>query len=729
MTRDGHGRSPSRLSWIDDLLAMSAPEKLPQFLGWGTLHGVATSSAYAVTEFVLVSLFGITRPYSSFARPYWHMTALLMAGYLIAGVIAGMFAGALAYRIGTHTRLAPTSIIERITVLILIGALVGNVLSAPFYTGAWFAELLATLFLGALALVSLRSTIWLDRLRYLTNPWVVSFLWLGLGQDLGLRDLGVARQLTDNINLWAFVFGGILVAVALASFLMGCRFRTSSRWPQFGVQASIGPALLLVLLALGMPLWKAHANGPPLLIGVPNAPKPNVVLIVLDTVRADHLSLYGYPLRTTPNLDELARDSSIYSNAISPSDFTLTSHASLFTGVYPSWHGAFCEPPANAFGRELSPGVPTLAEILARQGYRTLGVAANLYVRADFGLQRGFTSFHIPRPVPMLITDNWYLLRRNLRRALTVVTDTAQFDRIFSRSEDVNRQFFLSFAELGASRTPFFAFLNFMDAHYPYVPPAPFDHFFPGKIPGITQDDLDRQQETISSGHPVPAGYVSHTASQYDGAIRYMDEQIGNVIAWLRAEHIYDNTMIIVTSDHGESFGERSRVGHANSAYQNLLHAALLIKYPNSALKGAVTAPVSLIDVAPTVLRTLGFPVAPGMQGISLLESPPERRNIFGETFPCPVLHSPDCPQGCLSRTIISWPDKLITTSNGNRELFDLETDPRESGNQFSARPDVAQRMRTDLSLWIKTMPRLNRPKSQVDKQSLQVLRGLGYLN
>ena len=657
------------------------------------------------------------------------MTALLMAGYLVGGIVAGVLVGAVAYLVRSRSRLGPAATIERFAVLALLGALVYNVLSAPFLGKGWFPQLFATLFFVAFVLVSFRSTIWLDRLRYLTNPWVVSFFSLGLGQDLGLRDLGVARQLTDSINLWAFVLGGLLVAVALASFLMGWRFRASSRWPQFVVQASIGPAVLLVLLVLGMPLRKAHANGPPFLAEMPDAMKPNVLLIVLDTVRADHLSLYGYARRTTPNLDDMARDSTIYSNAFAPSDFTLTSHASLFTGVYPSWHGAFCEPPANAFGRELSPGVPTLAELLAQQGYRTLGVAANPYVRADFGLQRGFRSFRIPRPVPILITDNWYLLRRNLRGALALVTDTAQFDRIFSRSDDVNRQFYLSFAALGASRTPFFAFLNFMDAHYPYVPPAPFDNFFPGKIPRITQDDLDKEQDTIASGHPIPAGYVSHTVSQYDGAIRYMDEQIGKLISWLRMEHIYDDTMIIVTSDHGESFGERSRVGHANSAYQNLLHVALLIKYPNSALKGVVTAPVSLIDVAPTVLRTLGFPVVPGMQGISLLESPSEHRNIFGETFPCPVLHSPDCPNGCLSRTIVSWPDKLITTSNGNRELFDLAADSGESRNLFSVRPEVAQRMRADLRLWIKTMPRLNQPKSQVDKQSLQVLRGLGYLN
>src|SRR5262249_15418371 len=139
--------------------------------------------------------------------------------------------------------------------------------------------------------------------------------------------------------------------------------------------------------------------------------KPNVVLIVMDTTRADHLSLYGYRRDTTPRLRELAKDSTIYPEAISASDITLTSHASIFTGRYASWHGAFCDPASAPYGRPLLPEVPTLAEILKGSGYHTVGVAANLYLRSDFGLQRGFEEFHIPRPVPVLAAESWYMLR------------------------------------------------------------------------------------------------------------------------------------------------------------------------------------------------------------------------------------------------------------------------------------------------------------------------------
>ena len=139
----------------------------------------------------------------------------------------------------------------------------------------------------------------------------------------------------------------------------------------------------------------------------------------MDTVHADHLAVYGYERDTTPNLRELARDSMVYTNAISASDITLTSHASLFTGMYPSWHGAYCDPQNAAYGRAISNSYPTVAELLRSAGYQTSGVAANLYLRADFGLERGFDRFRIPRPVPLLAAENAFMLRGALRRGLS----------------------------------------------------------------------------------------------------------------------------------------------------------------------------------------------------------------------------------------------------------------------------------------------------------------------
>jgi arylsulfatase A-like enzyme len=452
----------------------------------------------------------------------------------------------------------------------------------------------------------------------------------------------------------------------------------------------------------------------------------------MDTVRADHLGIDGYGRATTPNLRQLARDSVVYTRAMSASDFTLTSHASLFTGTYPSFHGAYCDPPEAAYGRRLDDGLPTLEGLLRNRGYFTLAVAANLYMRPEFGLDRGFDQFEIPRPVPILDAENWYMLRGPMRRVLSYGFDTAQFDRLYSRGQDINRELFALFARHAGPNAPFLAFLNYMDAHFPYTPPAPFDRQFPGKNRRLTSDDLDLEQQAIAAGGLVPANYPPHTISQYDGGIAYMDAQIGKLIKWLKEQQVYDNTMIIVTSDHGEAFGERNHTGHANSPYQNLLHVALMVKYPDSTGAPAgtvVETPVSLIDVAPTVLNVVGSPVAPTMQGQDLRQAnSPGNRKFFAETFPCATLQSPECPHGCIARAVYSWPYKFITSTNGRRQLYDLSTDPDETRDLLHTDPQQAQQLNADLQAWMKTFPTHSRQKLQLNPEALQRLKSLGYV-
>jgi arylsulfatase A-like enzyme len=214
--------------------------------------------------------------------------------------------------------------------------------------------------------------------------------------------------------------------------------------------------------------------------------------------------------------------------------------------------------------------------------------------------------------------------------------------------------------------------------------------------------------------------------SQYDGGIAYIDHQIGEVVKWLKHRGAYDNTMIVVTSDHGEAFGERHRVGHANSPYQNLLHVALIVKYPHQARRGTEERPVSLIDVAPTILQEAGIAVPQTMQGRSLAAT--ADRDIFSETFPCPVAHSPDCPNGCTARAIFSWPYKFITTSNGHRELFELSGDPAESRNLYIQQPERAAQLADRLSVWMKSMPQQSQETHTLSPEDLRRLKSLGYV-
>jgi arylsulfatase A-like enzyme len=397
--------------------------------------------------------------------------------------------------------------------------------------------------------------------------------------------------------------------------------------------------------------------------------------------------------------------------------------------MYPSWHGSYSQPPSAPYGRQLSPQYPTLAELLRKSGYDTIGVAANLYLRADFGLERGFAEFRIPRPVPMLPDEDRYFLRYQLRRGLSFFVDTAQFDRLYTFAEDVNRELFRALDGRARPSSPFFAFANYMDAHYPYVPPAPYDHRFPGKVARMTGDDLGVDIDSISKGQGLPPEYRPHCESQYDGGIAYMDAQIGQVVDWLKRRGAYDNTMIVVTSDHGEGFGEKNRVGHANSPYQNLLHTALLIKYPGQSRRGVASSPVSLIDVAPTVLEVLGVDGAEEMQGVGLRDRAPSPRPIFAETFQNPVSHSPDCPEGCVTKSLVEWPFKFIENrTNRKREMFDLSTDPGEEHNLVATQRERADEMSAHLGEWTKTLPVQGVEVKRLNPAIENTLRGNGYV-
>ena len=675
----------------------------------GALEGTAVWSAYALLEFAFASvLFRLSRPHAIFSSWHWKLTAMLFLGYLIAGPICGALAGAAAWILRISVETAAT-----LTLVLAFGL---HVWVTPEASRFWL--LCASSLFAGLLLVRR----WTDKASWLTNYWIVSFLLLGLGQVLGLKEMGVAGQLGARLGMATLALAIFLLGIVASSIFLGRRFPLPAAPLRYG---AMGGALLL--LVTSYVLGRSSANSVEAASpGIPGSSRPNILLIVMDTVHADHLAVNGYARDTTPNLRDLASDSTVYVNAISASDITLTSHASLFTGMYPSWHGAYCDPQNAMYGRAVSNRYPTLAELLHSAGYQTTGVAANLYLRADFGLERGFDRFRIPRPVPLLAAENAYMLRGSLRRKLSLLFDTAQFDRLYALGEDINSELFSESASVSKPGTPAFTFINYMDAHFPYVPPAPYDMQYPGRRAGITQDDLEAEQKILVSVNGAAPGYRPHCVSQYDGGIAYVDHQVGELIKWLKHRGAYDNTMIVVTSDHGEAFGERHRVGHANSPYQNLLHVALIVKYPHQARRGTEERPVSLIDVAPTILQAAGIAVPQTMQGSSLAAT--ADREIFSETFPCPVAHSPDCPNGCTARAIFAWPYKFITTSNGHRELFDLSGDPAEGRNLYIQQPERAAQLADRLSAWMKSMPQQSHETHTLSPEDLRRLKSLGYV-
>jgi arylsulfatase A-like enzyme len=693
----------------------------------GAIHGIAAWSAYAVVEFVFTSvLFRLTRPYSVFTPWHWHLTGLLLLGYLVVGPILGALAGLVVWRFrdAATVRERPDRVLELTASLSLaLAFLINEIVSQGMLHDGLYLQLSALAFI-ALILAAFRSLTWMDRPGLLTNYWLISGLLLGLGQLFTLMETGTASQLGANVSTGTQALRVVLVATLLLAWWAGRGGRfAANRWITTG-SIALGVALLAASFALSVTGQSDVQAASPTLAG---ATRPNIVLIVIDTVRADHVSAFGYERDNSPNLKRLAADGVVYANTASAADITLTSHASLFTGMYPSWHGSYCQPPEALYGRELSKQYPTVAELLQAGGYQTVGVGANLYLRSDFGLERGFDEFRIPRPVPMLPDLTHYLLRRNMRRGISFAVDTAQFDRLYSLGEDIDASLFSTLQHRTKPGAPLFVFLNYMDAHFPYVPPAPYNTAYPGKVARITQDDLDDEQSQISHGKGLPATYRPHCVSQYDGGIAYMDAQIGKVVDWLKRENAYDNTMIVVASDHGESFGERDRVGHANSSYQNLLHVPLLVKYPRNANHGVENRPVSLIDVAPTILSVAQAAIPKTMQGVSLAGGD-QARSIYAETYPCPVMQPPVCPGGCTTKAIFSWPYKYISSSNGKRELFDLSADPNELRNLYVQQQERAIQMDAALTAWKKALPTQTRQTKEMDPEKLKQLKGLGYI-
>jgi arylsulfatase A-like enzyme len=706
----------------------------------GALMGAAVWSAYCVAEFGGSSLlFRVVRPYATFTAEHWRLTSLLSATYLVLGALVGAVAGIAVQILLKVTRFiqnADTVIVVQaaatLTVVVAFGA---QVLAGPSGMPGKNALFGLCAGMAVLLLATMRSAKWSERFGYLTHPWVAIGLLLGAGQEVSLLVTQVlARQLGTRVWLISALIIGSLISVALAAALLP-RFRPRRRGTvPFSFLTFQGTAFGLTLILMIVSAWLGRASpveydGPSSVAA--SSTRPNILIIVMDTVRADHLSVYEYERDTTPNLKLLARDSALYSRAIAPSDMTLTSHASLFTGVYPSWHGAYCDPPDASYGRELTVGIPTLAGLLSDKGYVTLGASANLYLRADFGLQRGFQAFRIPRPVPVLGGDeNWYLIRVGLRRVLQSFLDTSQFDRVFSLGQNITQEFWSLVDGQNAHGAPFFAFLNYMDAHFPYIPPAPFDRLFPGKDDRLVQQNLDAIYGQVVRGQPMPASVLRHSLAQYDGGIAYIDAQIGQLLEWLKRRDLYDNTLIVIAGDHGEAFGERHLVLHGNSAYQNLLHVGLLVKFPHNAHAGVVDDPVSLVDVAPTILSVLGYTVPPAMQGRDLAGPPaPRSRPIFGESFPCQVPHSATCPEGCLTRAVVSWPYKFISSSNGTSELYDLASDPGETRDLSAADGPLAEKLRAELSGWVKSMPAQPKGQLSVDPEVLQRLKSLGYVH
>lgn len=443
-------------------------------------------------------------------------------------------------------------------------------------------------------------------------------------------------------------------------------------------------------------------------IGLSAPPRmQNVLLVSIDSLRADHLGCYGYPRNTSPNLDRLAAAGYRFENAVSQASWTLPSHASLLTSRHPSSHGV------DRSRRKLGSRTETLAMWLKAMGFYTGAVVSGPFMKRLYGFDRGFHEYDDE----LAGVDNPH----------SVVTS----DRIHEKVKD--------FLDRHGNR-PFFLFLHYWDVHYDYNPPAPYDRLFDPDYEG----DLDASD--FEHNRAIHAGMsprdLEHLVALYDGEIRFVDDHIGMLVKELQKRKLYKETLVVITSDHGDEFFEHGEKGHAHSLYQELVHVPLIVRSPKKPGGKSVPHPAALVDIAPTVLELLGsWGERTRMEGRSL--APLLKRDplpwrdgpVWSETKR--ARKNKTAYRGRTARCVRMGRHKCIHyEAKGPRpevyEFYDLEEDPDEKSPLPPA--SLAERGFHPLAEWLSEWARemeKKRPKDQealLDPETIRTLKRLGYL-
>ena len=433
------------------------------------------------------------------------------------------------------------------------------------------------------------------------------------------------------------------------------------------------------------PLWGAPIVVAP---GEASGP-PNIIVISLDTLRSDYVGAEKQGRRLTPELDRFRQTGAIFENAMTTYPSTTGSHMSLFTGVYPATH-------QTIHARKTLPrAIPTMAETLAGHGYATAAVTENAMLNAGSGFLRGFDSYQEQKGDDVWDTEG--------------AIEKTFSDALLWLETHPNERFFL--------------FIHTYQVHFPYTPPDRHNHFrknLKGKLP---EEKLARQAVWSESG--------------YAGEVIYMDTEVGSLLRSLDQRINLDNTIVVITADHGEEFAEHGSIGHAETLHSEVLNIPMSIHYPGKIpAQTQVTAPASLVDILPTVLDFAGLPAHPGTQGVSLrplIDGQPlsEPRAIYAQNF---GKNGQEWAVRTLDRKFIFTGNKKIP-----REAYDLAADPQEN-NPLEMTDDIANEgmdlIRDYKSLVVEAMTRrmqrqaeVKAPEKPLDQSVVNKLRALGYMD
>lgn len=548
----------------------------------------------------------------------------------------------------------------------------------------------------------------------LAGASVLAVLATIIGRFRVFRD--VFNETFDGAPLSPLQFQLASAAAALALFVVAFLVwrALARRQPRLASPLVVVTALAIAVLGAraGMALGGAPRQPAPARVASGRPPQgPNVFLIVVDTLRADHLSCYGGEGGATPVIDALAADGTRFARAYAQASWTRPSFGTIFTSLYPSSHRAIHKSDA------LPDAVVTLAEVMQGAGYSTVGFANNINVAPLFGFQQGFDQYVFLEPEFFFgATESAAQLTiyNQLRLVRERFVSKKKWVENYYQPADVVVKHGLDWLAARDRQRPFFMFLHFMEPHDPY-----FVHPYNGEA-----------YARVADPNPDPALAGAYRAA-YDGAIRFLDDELAKLIAELKSQGLYDDAVILLTSDHGEEFHEHGGWWHGTTLYDEQLAVPLIVKGGPAAPKGAVNeAVVSSLDIAPTLIRAAGLQVPPSMVGKALgltADAPAPRDHAFAETD----------LEGNSVQAYRSGGMKVIHANPGNprglpeHQLFDVARDPGEHKDLMATRTEVANQLTAAMSAVQSHAESIavESTGTAIDAASEERLRALGYVH
>jgi arylsulfatase A-like enzyme len=507
---------------------------------------------------------------------------------------------------------------------------------------------------------------------------------------------------------------GALAVVAASAFALWRALRGADARRAPLTRPAVATVVVLLLAAAaagGARLWPAPPPAAVAARAAAPAGAPHVLLIMVDTLRADHLSCYGSTRVRTPHIDALAEGGLRCANMFSQASWTRPSVATILTGLYPSSHGAIHKADI------LPDRVDTLAEMLQRGGYRTVGFANNANVSQAFNFQQGFDEYHYLAPdfffgasEPAAQLALYSGLRLVRERFLARRVDVHNY---YQPAEVVTAEVRRWLDHRPPGNEPLFLFVHYMDPHDPYFP-----HPFTGE--GYAR---------VANPNPPPA-LADKLHRLYEGEVAYLDEHLGVLFDDLRKRGLYDQTLVVLTADHGEEFHEHGGWWHGTTLYDEQIHVPLLVKPARAGAPARVMEELTTsLDITPTILAAARLPATPTLQGHALpLDggAAPARQSVFAE----------EDLEGNVLQAVRTREWKLVTANPGNprglapEELFDLPHDPGEHANAIGKAPAEAELMRAELGKSV-LQARAHAGATQqggADAATQERLRALGYV-